>query len=84
MRQELSRTVGRVVRSAKAQRPSNKNADPNRPLSEDDIERFKYLLSTGATAKQIARSLNRTYAVIQRFIETNQDLVIRTLQHTLL
>ena len=39
---------------------------------------------TGATAKQIARSLNRTYAVIQRFIETNQDLVIRTLQHTLL
>lgn len=84
LRQEMARTVGRVVRVAKAQRPSNKNADPNRPLSDDDVERFKYLLGTGATAKQIARSLNRTYAVIQRFIDTNQDLVIRTLQHSLL
>ena len=84
MRQELSRTVGRIVRVNKAQRASNKNLDPNRPLSDDDIERFKYLLGTGATAKQIARSLNRTYEVIRRFMDTNQDLVIRTLQHSLL
>lgn len=84
LRQEMARTIGRVVRVTKAQRPSNKNADPNRPLSDDDVERFKYLLGTGATAKQIARSLNRTYAVIQRFIDTNQDMVIRTLQHSLL
>ena len=84
MRQELSRTVGRIVRVNKAQRASNKNLDPNRPLSEDDVERFKYLLGTGATAKQIARSLNRTYEVIRRFMDTNQDLVIRTLQHSLL
>lgn len=84
MRQELSRSVGKAVRIAKAQRASNKNLDPNRPLSDDDIERFKYLLGTGATAKQIARSLNRTYEVIRRFMDTNQDLVIRTLQHSLL
>lgn len=84
MRQELSRSVGKAVRIAKAQRASNKNLDPNRPLSEDDVERFKYLLGTGATAKQIARSLNRTYEVIRRFMDTNQDLVIRTLQHSLL
>lgn len=84
MRQELSRSIGKAVRIAKAQRASNKNADPNRPLSDDDVERFKYLLGTGATAKQIARSLNRTYEVIRRFMDTNQDLVIRTLQHSLL
>lgn len=84
MRQELSRSVGKAVRIAKAQRASNKNLDPNRPLSEDDVERFKYLMGTGATAKQIARSLNRTYEVIRRFMDTNQDLVIRTLQHSLL
>lgn len=84
MRQELSRNVGKAVRIAKAQRASNKNLDPNRPLSEDDVERFKYLMGTGATAKQIARSLNRTYEVIRRFMDTNQDLVIRTLQHSLL
>ena len=84
MRQELSRSVGKAVRIAKAQRASSKNLDPNRPLSEDDVERFKYLMGTGATAKQIARSLNRTYEVIRRFMDTNQDLVIRTLQHSLL
>lgn len=84
MRAQFARELGRIVRVTKAHKPNNRNADPNRPLDEDDVERFKYLLSTGATAKQIARSLHRTYAVVQRFIDTNQDLVIRALQHSLL
>lgn len=84
MRQEYARSLGKIVRIAKAQRQNPRNLDPNRPLTEEDVERFKYLLTTGATVKQIARSLNRTYAVIHRFIEQNQDLVLRALQQPLL
>lgn len=84
IRQEHARHLAKVVRIAQAQRPSNANLDPNRPLNPDEVERFKYLLSTGASSKQIARSLNRTYDVVHRFIAQNEELVLRALQQSLL
>lgn len=83
MRQELSRSIGQAVRIAKAQRPPARFADPNRPLDQEEVERLKYLLSTGADPRHIARSLNRTHQVIGRWIADNQEVVSVCLQNSL-
>ena len=49
-----------AVRVHKAQKWP-KHRDPNRPLDGEDVERFRFLVGTGASLKDVARKLNRTY-----------------------
>lgn len=83
MRRAFTTSLDKIVRVANAQRRQEQQ-DPNRPLDESDVERLKYLLSIGASAKEVARRLHRTHEVIHRFINANPELVLRALQQPLL
>lgn len=83
MRKAFTTSLDKIVRITQAQRKAEQQ-DPNRPLDEADVERLKYLLTIGASAKEVARRLNRTHDVIRRFIDANSELVLRALQQPLL
>ena len=77
LRRDFTQTIGRIVRMRGAQRTSTagQRPDPNRPLDDEDVERLKFMLATGRTLREVARTLGRSFETIGKFVNANTELV---------